>query len=150
VRAVPYGTTLLLATADARIRLRKVRDAVEALLHADAFDAATIEALAHRNFYADAASLLLRIVRARPGLVEAIIDSQNYAAPHRFAVAFGAVPSEQDTMELFTLDDLRAIGTPESRLALIAAGEPVTWQTMDRRARATFALRKLVHTMRDS
>jgi hypothetical protein len=50
---------------------------------------------------------------------------------------------------LFTADDLRGVGGPGSRLALIAIGEPFDWGTLDRVSRAVFVLRRLVRAMRD-
>jgi hypothetical protein len=71
----------------------------------------------------------------------------NTFAPYRFAVAFGAIPSHYHLVHPFTLDDLRAMNTPEAQLALIAAGEPVHWKTSDRIGRAVVAFRHLVGAM---
>ncbi len=144
--AAPFGTALLQAAADAWLRIRRVQDAIQALLRADTFDGAAVDALAHRATYADAASYMLRIVRAGPELIPALVDSSPFV-PYRLAIIFRLVPSESETMSRFTLEDLRAIDKPATRLALIAAGEPFEWQTLDRVGRAVFALRRIVHAM---
>ena len=149
-RAKAFGTALLHAAAETRLRLRKVSEAVEALLNAEMFDGVAADALAHRHMYADVASALLRIV-ACPGrdLIPALLKSEAFA-PYRLGVAFGAIPSEQDIMQPVTVTDLHLLGTPEARLALIASGgDDRDWILLDRRGRAVFALRHLVHAMRD-
>jgi hypothetical protein len=141
---------MVIEAAERRRRLLEIREAVEALLRADAFDAAAVDALARRHVYADAASYLLGVVSCR-GEHDLIshLHAGTFAAPYRFGVAFGAVASERDFMEPFGVDALRALGTPAARLALVTCGESVDWATLDRRGRAVFALRHLIMTMRN-
>jgi hypothetical protein len=146
--AAPFGTALLQAAADARLRIRRVQESIDASLRSDTFDIVAVDALAHRFSYADAASYLLRIVRAGPELIPALVVSSTFA-PYRFAIIFRVIPSEAETMQPFTLDALRTIDTPQARLAMIACGEPVDWKTADKIQRTVFALRHLVTTMRN-
>ena len=127
--------------------LRKARDAVDALLNADEFDAAAADALAHRSVYASTASCLLEIARAGPDFIKALIESESFAAPYRFALSFSVIRSQDDIRHPFTIDHLRAINTPQARLAMVAAGEPFEWRTSDQRSRAVFTLRRVVLRM---
>jgi hypothetical protein len=133
---------------ETRQRLRRAQDAVNAVLDASAFNVAAVEALARRWHYADAAGCLLRIIRC-PGhdLIPIFLQSPAFAA-YRCAIVFGAIPTQENLAQTFTVDDLRAIGTRAARLALIASGEPVEWTTSDQVERAVYTLRRIVLRMR--
>ena|SRR5258705_13695197 len=134
-------------TAEIRRRLRHAREAVDAVINADAFDVAATDAMAHRSTYADAASALLRIIDCPGrGLVRALLKAETFA-PYRLGLVFGAIPHEANIMQPVTIDDLTALNTPEARLAAIAVGGDYDWKALDRRSRAVLVLRRLVRTM---
>jgi hypothetical protein len=150
IKSAPFGTALLQEEANERLRVRKVRDAVDALLRADVFDDTSAVALADRGCYADAATYLLRIVSC-PGrdFIPAVLRDDQFAA-YRVALAFGAVSGEAEIMAILTVADFRSIGTPAARLALVASGADYDWSSLDRRGRAVFTLRHLVRTRHSS
>jgi hypothetical protein len=104
------------AAIETQIRLRHARDAVDAVLDADAFDAAAADTPA-RHSYADAVAFLLDIIK-RPGhdLVSILLGGQFVA--YRFAVAFSVVSCQRNFRQPFTLDDLHAIGHAGSATCL--------------------------------
>lgn len=127
----------------------RVRAAIDAVLSADAFDDSALKKLACRDYYADAARYLSKLVGARSTLIPTLLESDSVITAYRAALRFGILDSHINLERTYSADDLRAHGTPEAMLALIALGEITDWQAMDRRGRAVFCLRRLVHAMRD-
>ncbi|QWG18709.1 hypothetical protein KMZ68_02080 [Bradyrhizobium sediminis] len=129
--------------------LRRVQAAVDSLLSAEFFSASELDSFARRDTYPDAASYLAKLADARFDLISRLYESQPVLAPYRFAVVFGVIPFDRNLPRTYTVADLREKGTQEANLALIALGEQSDWDSMNRRERAVFVLRRLVRAMRD-
>lgn len=126
-----------------------MRAAIDAVLSADAFDDCAVRLLASGTTYPCAARYLSKLAGARSTLIPTLLESESVITPYRFAVRFGVLDSHVNLDRTYSAADLQALQTPEAQLALIALGELTDWQAMGQRGRAVFALRRLVHAMRD-
>jgi hypothetical protein len=121
---------------------------VDTLLAAESLDTATIDRLASRENYAEAADTLQQRLGCS-ALVKTMLGVPSGFAPLRFALALGVYPPDVRFLKAVSIDDLRAAASPRAKLALILLGEPFVWRHGDKTQRAAFALRELVHRMFD-
>jgi hypothetical protein len=132
----------------------RVRETIEAVLTAPAFDAARLASLATRARYPVAARLLDRQCRRWGSILPILLERRSqHVRAFRLACAFGAISVPEiaaaGVMRAFTADNLRVIAACDdergerAREALAAFGA-IEWSKATPRARAAYVLQRLV------